>query len=114
MTALFDLGIDRVDTIRLNGACRHCKHKLSTTVQTAYSRRGDVVFSHPSLELRAVTINDDSTAWLRCTCGHGRHLRKVQGKYRATIKCDGRCMAATGCNCECSCGGANHGAAYAA
>ena len=26
-------------------------------------------------------------------------------------KCDARCLNATGQNCECSCGGANHGAA---
>lgn len=27
-------------------------------------------------------------------------------------KCDGRCTSARGANCECSCGGANHGADY--
>lgn len=36
------------------------------------------------------------------------HVR-VQGRYVAEIKCDGRCMGAKGHNCECSCGGANHG-----
>lgn len=40
--------------------------------------------------------------------------RPIQGRYNAEIKCDGRCMGATGHNCECSCGGANHGKAMAA
>jgi hypothetical protein len=29
-----------------------------------------------------------------------------------THKCDARCLAATGPDCECSCGGENHGAGY--
>lgn len=35
--------------------------------------------------------------------------RQLEGRIVADKKCDGRCMGATGHNCECSCGGANHG-----
>jgi hypothetical protein len=31
-------------------------------------------------------------------------------KYPSLHKCDARCLHATGCNCECQCGGVNHGA----
>lgn len=40
--------------------------------------------------------------------------RRIEGHYVAEIKCDGRCMGATGHCCECSCGGANHGVNAAA
>jgi hypothetical protein len=35
---------------------------------------------------------------------------QITGRYVADKACDGRCMGATGHNCECSCGGKNHGA----
>ncbi len=39
-------------------------------------------------------------------------LAAVQGVVNIDRGCDGRCEAATGQNCSCSCGGRNHGAAY--
>lgn len=40
--------------------------------------------------------------------------RRIEGRYVASIKCDGRCMGATGHICDCSCGGLNHGVGAAA
>lgn len=45
-------------------------------------------------------------------CGKSRIARWVKGKYSEKHKCGSRCMASTGPNCECSCGGKNHGANY--
>lgn len=44
---------------------------------------------------------------------HKREIRwvPVNGSYSESHKCDARCMNATGPNCECACGGANHGRA---
>jgi hypothetical protein len=42
------------------------------------------------------------------------HLRPVRGTFAEEKICDGRCMSATGTDCECSCRGRNHGAAHAA
>lgn len=42
-----------------------------------------------------------------------QHIQ-IEGHYVADKACDGRCMGATGHNCECSCGGKNHGAGKAA
>lgn len=39
-------------------------------------------------------------------------LTPVKGVVNVNRSCDGRCMAATGGDCECSCGGANHGASW--
>lgn len=48
-----------------------------------------------------------------CSCG--RHATGVRVKGFVTEHvCDARCTSAKGPNCECSCGGKNHGQAYAA
>ncbi len=39
--------------------------------------------------------------------------RAINGKVNAEKKCDSRCTGARGHNCECACGGANHGLDYA-
>lgn len=44
-----------------------------------------------------------------CVCGHRIVVKRVLGKFRADKKCDARCEGATGQQCECSCGGKNHG-----
>jgi len=36
----------------------------------------------------------------------------IEGRTNPDHKCDARCIHARGPNCDCSCGGANHGAAY--
>lgn len=42
---------------------------------------------------------------------HGNYLlRYLRGRLRDDVTCDARCTGATGPNCDCSCGGANHGA----
>jgi hypothetical protein len=49
-------------------------------------------------------------------CGHApekARLRNVKGTT-TDRECDSRCMGAVGPSCECSCGGRNHGAAFAA
>lgn len=42
---------------------------------------------------------------------HNRPLRwdRVEGRVSESRKCDPRCTGAIGPNCECACGGANHG-----
>jgi len=40
-------------------------------------------------------------------------LKPISGYIAPAVKCDPRCTGATGPNCECSCGGENHGSAHA-
>lgn len=48
-----------------------------------------------------------------CQCGWVRwSVKPVKGTFVPEKRCDGRCQAATGDVCECSCGGLNHGAAH--
>jgi len=56
------------------------------------------------------------TPWhlgLHCSA-HKRELAwtPINGHYSAEHVCDSRCMNATGPNCECGCGGENHGRGY--
>jgi hypothetical protein len=45
------------------------------------------------------------------SCGCGLYVwRRVSGRYSDARKCDARCTGATGPDCECQCGGHNHGA----
>lgn len=37
-------------------------------------------------------------------------LKRIDGHYNEGIKCGAKCINATGPNCECQCGGENHGA----
>lgn len=42
-----------------------------------------------------------------------RATRKINFKSNPSLHaCDGRCLSAKGGNCECSCGGKNHGRGY--
>ena len=36
----------------------------------------------------------------------------IRGQFSAAHRCDSRCIYAKGPDCECSCGGANHGAGH--
>jgi hypothetical protein len=48
-------------------------------------------------------------------CGRcGRHLRigQIRGRYSARKACNATCTDARGHDCECQCGGKNHGAGY--
>jgi hypothetical protein len=46
---------------------------------------------------------------------HKRRIefKQVKGTFSPEHVCDARCLCAKGNNCECSCGGANHGKHYA-
>lgn len=51
-----------------------------------------------------------------CNCkpnypGHAPQMigKAIEGRLKADHPCDARCTGAVGHNCECSCGGANHG-----
>lgn len=66
--------------------------------------------AHPFESARLATL---TTHGLVCE-SHDRFLTVtvIKGVVNVDKSCDGRCMNATGPNCECSCGGENHGGAF--
>ena len=100
---------------RFNGKGKSCGRKISVRVTVGWiPRQGgpDVQLTAEGHELRPAILNNDAAAWLKCECGKWHFIRRVVGKFVAEKGCDGRCMSATGHNCECSCGGKNHGAGW--
>ena len=47
-------------------------------------------------------------------CGKMMEYGEIKGHVSPNHKCDSRCEGSRGRICECSCGGANHGSAWAA
>ncbi len=47
------------------------------------------------------------------SCGKNLYAKPVRGTYSAVHECSAKCMSSHGFQCECSCGGKNHGAAHA-
>ena len=63
-------------------------------------------------------IREESSFWdlggstkRTCPCGATVTVKAVIGTT-STKECDARCMGAVGPSCDCSCGGANHGAGH--
>ena len=52
-------------------------------------------------EYRAASAYDVMTADWR--------IQQVRGAFKANVKCNGKCTHAKNGDCECSCGGKNHG-----
>jgi len=47
-----------------------------------------------------------------CDCGKGSLIGKRVAGTHSEKACGSKCMGATGPNCDCSCGGRNHGGAH--
>jgi len=113
---------------RYNGKCKKCGSPLSILAQKA-NLRIDVAAmkAHPLARwwgthvYTASYFDDQQRTWpdsmasdgpiVICpTCGAAVHLHPVAGKFNPSKICSSKCVNATGFVCECSCGGANHGA----
>lgn len=121
MTADGQIGTETwvtVSKVRQILRCTVCKAKgRRTLVQRSESTTYCTGYMPPST--RTVTrfvIGGQIVAYpvARCAeCGSTDvKVNVVQGRLNRNKPCDGRCMGATGPNCECSCQGENHGGRY--
>ena len=109
---------------RYNGKCKKCKKGFSVVARDLnqlINLPSAVVFRNCIESSLFVFETEENELLLGpsqgsiariCDCGSHVELLGVQGKYRAAVKCDARCEGATGRNCECQCGGKNHGAGH--
>lgn len=106
--------------------CKSCKAKWTTEQSDrvkAYAEHGQtcrffdsllqIRMSRPDYARIEDTNRRKDTALYDLSCFLLTHIQ-IEGHYREDKKCDGRCIHATGHDCECSCGGKNHGMAAAA
>lgn len=98
---------------RFNGKCK-CGVKASTMLLRRYPRLSVPGFDYYTDESGMVYVDNTcgDGPLIQCDCGKFFRLKPVLGKYSDRIKCDGRCEGATGQQCECQCGGKNHGRAH--
>lgn len=103
------------------GKCKvkGCKHALHVRDEAESIRSQLSVFTYVSdgpdaSEPGAPYCVGNWGAYARCP-EHRKlfPLQTVKGRLVPDHKCDSRCTNATGPNCDCSCGGANHGLAHA-
>lgn len=103
--------IEQILTVSFIGKCpvKGCKCVIRQDVPGVIrSRTIGFHFRRTVQELQAVRTPNDSTVF----CIHHRRqiwFKRIDGKISDVHVCDARCLNATGPNCECSCGGANHG-----
>ena len=101
---------------RYNGKCTPCARRFSVLAETNGQRvhvpgwgMADQYVTDGGALLTQYS-NIDAVIVPCPGCGKSKIAQPVLGKFRADKKCDGRCLAATGHQCECACGGKNHGA----
>lgn len=106
-------------TVNLIAKCKCCKAAVRSTV--AMECRS-VDNEHPEYYLRKVRHYRRMVGgfWIeahyfrfppaKCpTCQKEIYGKPIDGRVNPDHPCDARCTGATGHNCECACGGANHG-----
>jgi hypothetical protein len=100
--------------------CKGCGRGVSALVPCVVERRSEHLYGR---EVKRATYStyvyteaagtENWTRVLSCSgCGKRVSVKPVAGKVNPDVGCDARCMNATGPNCECVCGGANHGASW--
>lgn len=98
-------------TQRVNGKCRTCKRGFSRVRTFTTQRWERYTLCGFKSGTTVLTDSEISAPEVTC-CGRRVSMIGVKGVYNPSKKCDARCTDATGHNCECKCGGKNHGAGH--
>jgi len=105
------------------GKCRRCKapHRFEFE---RFGPRAEAVARDANGDLRNVHewawnaplsgVADNRPTCKECGYQGPWRLSRIAGTHNPEVACNARCMGATGPSCDCSCGGRNHGARYAA
>ncbi len=84
--------------VRYLARCPKCRHPHAVNVDKRFAS-----------EFLTLAYNKLTHRCRECNCPL-RTWNAVKGHYSEGRKCDSRCTGAVGPNCECQCGGHNHGA----
>lgn len=95
-------------TVHFLGRCQ-CGYALRTEEGSAQT-----VERYRDMETPSLPYRMGAQYYVRCPEGHKPFkLYRVEGEFSEAFECDARCENAKGHTCKCSCGGMNHGKAYA-
>jgi hypothetical protein len=109
------MATEPVPAFRYIGKCKGCGHVYVQEIVTRWVETRD---SYGQVWVRRQSAGTERHVFCSCNpaAGRGRGsrvaLRLVKGSYSESHVCDARCLNAVGPSCECSCGGANHGAGH--
>lgn len=100
---------------RYNGKCKRCDAKASillAQLQPSKTVGQDIAIDdygheYPFIDYCVRIVHECSNGQVRNV-----NLSPVRGVYNPGKECNARCMSAIGHDCECRCGGKNHGAGY--
>lgn len=102
---------------RYIGKCKVCKRAVSTLLPGKVNQRTEHAYGYERVRRWVEVLVWTSTGladWagtVECPgCEKPVAVVAVSGKHNPDHPCDARCTSAKGPSCECSCGGANHGA----
>jgi hypothetical protein len=96
------------------GRCKSCKRGLRTRAVREMPLRSSYRGDHWVLEAgNAPAVSDYGGELVLRTacpgCGGYLGLHRLRGVLNRAKKCSAKCTSATGHDCECACGGKNHG-----
>lgn len=103
------------DPARYNGKCKRCGQKASillVEIRPSQAVGQDVAIDE---SLHEFPFRDGFWVAVPHDCkGEVRNLKltRVRGVYNPGKECNAKCLAAIGHDCECRCGGKNHGAGF--
>ena len=106
-------------TNRYSCKCKLCKSKWTSelsdrvAVAKAHADKCELYRTRYSNRRKLFPSQSEDSEHYQMSCMYMTHIQ-ITGHFNAEVKCDGRCTSATGHNCECSCGGKNHGMSAAA
>lgn len=106
------------ETIRVLYRCHHCEHRTGHTrlwreTLRHTTARADGFQPHLWTSADGSTHRAIDAPPSACRdCHRPTRGQAIRGRFSAAHRCDARCIYAKGPDCECSCGGANHGAGH--
>lgn len=104
------------------GRCKRCRKGVAvvdavrgTSRLNTKDRRCDLVLADQAGRIYQAADHGTNPCayWAPCKCGGWVVVKHVAGSVTDHV-CGAKCMASTGPNCDCSCGGRNHGRSFAA
>ena len=100
----------RTREVRFLYKCARCKAVRGVVYERRITRH-EPPFSCPYSTSTDWTTENQRREYTNVVCACGQYMqgREVRGRYSESRKCDVRCTGAKGHDCECQCGGVNHG-----
>jgi len=99
-------------TGRLTCKCRLCGKRWTAAKdnrESSYARHGETCSRYQAYLARWNKGGADDAGARWNLANSYLECREIVGTFKPGVKCDARCQSAIGHDCECSCGGVNHG-----